>query len=753
MKILYVNADRGAPVQGHKGAAVHVRAMINAFARLGHHITLVAARRGPSDGPAPRARLIEVAPPKLRPKIGDAARAKEWQAQAHAQALQQAIAPILENEAYDFIYERYSLWSDAGAKLARMTGAPLVLEVNSPLRREASLYRQLFDDALAARIERDQFQAAHTIVVVSEALARYVIERGARPESVLVLPNAVDPERFHPAVRGGAVHHRYGLRERTIIGFVGRVRPWHDMDALLAAFALLYEESDRYHLLLVGETPEMVRRKIVHLGLKDAVTLTGPIPHDLVPQYIAAMHVAVSTHKDSPDFYFSPLKLFEYMACARPVVAAALGQQAEIIRPGENGLLYRPGDPNSLADAIREMLSDPARARDMGWRAAVDALNHHTWEKNAKAVLKRLQPRSLVIELPLGRKSYTLPLLDAKLRKRLYRATRPDLAAPLMKDLPQFQEKGPYRLNRVERIEVLKYKPRRRCVLAYEISAWERASGRPVRLQWVGKVFRDDRGLRLHRLQKALTRHGFGPDAADRIHVPLALGYLPKMRMQVQSREPGQTLNQLVGRMDVRPHVAFAARGLAKLHQTLAVPYEMHREMRWWSIYDELLNLERFAAELAHWRPKDADHIGRLYEMLRYWAADAPATPQPAPVHRDFYYSQVLFHEDRLTIIDLDLYAWGDPAIDVANFTAHLVMLGLDPVTGEQKLTEEIDLFLESYQRAADVDASFWSRYRFYEAATFFRLLHVVSTRPAWKDHYNALQQRLEALLLVETTP
>ena len=294
---------------------------------------------------------------------------------------------------FDFIYERYSLWSDVGARLAEATGLPFVLEVNAPLIEEASRYRSLGDIALAAEIERRQLAAASVVAVVSEPLRDYVIGRGAEPERVHVLPNGVDPQHFHPAVRGGSVRGAYGLDGRVVVGFVGRPRPWHDLETLLAAAAQLHLDDPRIHLLLVGEMADDLPARLMHHGLSDATTLTGPVPHDDVPRHIAAMDVAVSTHlpADPSEFYFSPLKLFEYLACGVPVVAADIGQPSQILRAGETGYLYPPGDATALAGCIRRLLSDPAHAREIAWQGAMAVLAEFTWERNVQRVCELVE--------------------------------------------------------------------------------------------------------------------------------------------------------------------------------------------------------------------------------------------------------------------------------------------------------------------------------------------------------------------------
>ena len=727
MKILYLCADRGIPIRGHKGAAVHVRTMTDAFVRAGHTVTIVTPRPGPADGPAPMAKIVAVPFPSPLAGETDDVTARDRQSQAHADRLYTAALDLLaqkpfggaQGKPFDFIYERYSLWSDVGARLARETGLPLVLEVNSPLRDEAARYRRLSDPQLAAQIEATQFQAAVAIAVVSERLREYVLERGAPTGRVHVLPNGVDPMHFHPAVSGKAVRERYHLDGRVVVGFVGRPRPWHDLDTLLRAVAQLHAADPRYHLLLVGQIPEDLPAQLAQMNLSSATTLAGPTPHAVVPQHIAAMDVAVSPHPDLDDFYFSPLKLFEYLACGVPTVAANVGQPARVIQDGETGYLYPPGDAGALAEHIRAVAENPARAQKVAWRGAVTVLENHTWDKNARTVTSWIQPAA-----PASKPVAQLPIVDPKLRRWLYRATRPDLAAPLLaRHLPAWGKENP---GHIANIEVLKYKPGRRCVLAYQLD------GRPR--QVIGKVFRDERGRRLHRLQQHLWQNGFGPDAADHIHVPRSLAYVPEMRMQVQEHAPGETLDQLVTNTDIKPLIPLVALGIAKLHQVPAPP-----EMRSYLLADELESLERFAATLIKVRPQSARKVAHLHDALRAWADQLPPLPVAAPVHRDFYYSQLLFSNPSLTLIDFDLCALGDPAIDVANFTAHLYFLGLESLGNWEALAHEADMFMAFYARFHPVDDTFRQRCAFYQAATFFRLMKVVARRPGWEHHFDAL--------------
>jgi len=441
-------------------------------------------------------------------------------------------------------------------------------------------------------------------------------------------------------------------------------------------------------------------------------------------------------------------------------------------RIAEMGRIVR-GDDAALAAAIAALLADRTHGRALAWQGAALVLTQHTWAQNAAAVTgwlaeagaRRVDARGSLAnaaeargvgDAATGAAGLTLPLLDDKLRQRLYRATRPDLAGPLLaRQLPGFRKKGPLDLERVEITAVLKVKPGRRCVLAYTLHARHRASGQPVLRQVVGKVFRDQRGQRLLALQAQLYRHGFGPDAPDGIDVPQPLAYIPEMRMLVQARVPGETLDALTGRGGAGPAVARAAQALARLHSSRAfapgrngaAPAVDAPSLAPYTLADELRGLEDYAARLAELRPDAWPAVQALHAALLAWADRLPAPPATTPLHRDFYYSQLLFDGPRLHLIDFDLLAQGDPALDVANFSAHLAYLGLEQHGDLSRLAGDAARFLAAYCAARPPDEGFARRLAFYQAATWFRLLNVVAPRPALRHLFQPLLAHTQAAL------
>jgi glycosyltransferase involved in cell wall biosynthesis len=292
-----------------------------------------------------------------------------------------------------FIYERYSLWGTGGQRLAGKYSIPLVLEVNSPLAYEEHRYRKgsVFP-SLAGWAEQRIWRRADLLVAVSQAFQRHFEKAGVAPEKVRILPNAEDTSLFR--VRDDiSLRSQLKLDGQFVVGFVGSFKAWHGVDFLFKAFGQLRGEDAAYHLLLVGEGPmrAALEEETRRLGFQEVVTLVGNVPHEEVPRYLALMDVAVAPYPAVEDFYFSPLKVYEYMSGSRAVVASRIGQVAEVIVDGLTGLLYEPGDREALIGCIRRLQAHENLRRELGQNARMACLKN-TWRQNAERVVGWVEP-------------------------------------------------------------------------------------------------------------------------------------------------------------------------------------------------------------------------------------------------------------------------------------------------------------------------------------------------------------------------
>jgi len=379
MRIAYVCADAGVPIFGHKGCSVHVQEMVRALRRRGAAVDMFAAR---VEGQPPPG--LEDVPVTPLPVVGDGEPAGH--AAAIAELNRELVAVLTRSGPYDIIYERYSLWSFAGMELARATGTPGLLEVNAPLIEEQAAHRGLRDAEGATRAAARVLPAAAALLAVSKEVAAWV-RRGWRLQgAVHVLPNGVDPQRFRPDVPPA----NPALPGRFTVGFVGSMKPWHGLGVLIHAFAQLRARVAAAGLLLVGGGPEeaAVRAALADRGLAPFSCLVGAVPPGQVPAYVTSMDVAVAPYAAEQGFYFSPLKVYEYMAAGRAVAASRVGQLKTVIRQGVNGLLLPPGDAGALAAALERLHGDIELRTRLGREARASILRRHTWERVAARVLQ-----------------------------------------------------------------------------------------------------------------------------------------------------------------------------------------------------------------------------------------------------------------------------------------------------------------------------------------------------------------------------
>lgn len=386
MRIAYVSADGGIAVFGDKGASVHITAMARAFWRCGADLRVLCARRGNGTADYPVEQVTADMPPP------DDRAGKERGHIATAAAIEARLLALHRAWPIDLIYERYSLWSTAGVRAGQRLGVPVVVEVNAPLVLEQAEFRSLALPEEARAIEAEVFRTATALAVVSDELVPYVTARGALPGQVRVIRNAVDTGLFTPQVSPARLA---GVAETAfVVGFSGSLKAWHGLDTLLPAFRRLREHLPQAHLLVVGEGPRKawVEGYAEGAGLSGAVTLTGWVGHHDLPALIARMDVTTAPYPAAEGHYFSPLKLYEYLAMGRPVVASRIGQTAQVLDGTGAALLVPPGDPVALADALLRVAWDTGLAATLAAKATVEG-QRHDWADNARAVLALVQER------------------------------------------------------------------------------------------------------------------------------------------------------------------------------------------------------------------------------------------------------------------------------------------------------------------------------------------------------------------------
>jgi len=369
-RVAYISADYGVPIFGTKGCSIHAQEVLAAMLRRGASVDLFSTSVQ-GEGP-PHLKSLRVHPLPGTPKGDPAARER-----AGLQLNDLLRVELDSSGPFDIIYERYSLWGCAGMEFARAQNIPGVLEVNAPLIDEQQQYRVLVDRPAAESVARRAFEAASHIIAVSREVAEWAESMSRVRGKVKVVSNAIDPARFPERIQPKRPAHG-----RFTVGFVGTLKAWHGVDVLLEAFAQLHNTEPDTRLLVVGDGPERekLEAKVSALAVGDAAEFTGAVQASEVPGLIASMDAAVAPYPALNPFYFSPLKVFEYMAAGRAVVASAIGQLTEIIESERTGLLVPPGDSGALVSALRRLKKEPALRNRLGRSARAAVLQSHTWD-------------------------------------------------------------------------------------------------------------------------------------------------------------------------------------------------------------------------------------------------------------------------------------------------------------------------------------------------------------------------------------
>jgi glycosyltransferase involved in cell wall biosynthesis len=377
MRIAYICADPGIPVFGQKGCSIHVQEVIRAFRQLGATVELFAVRWGDE----PPADLADVKVHRLPPIPKGEAGLREQTALA--------INPDLRIDLelsgpFDLIYERYSLWSYSAMEFAQASGIPGILEVNAPLMEEQAEHRGLIHRKQAEQVAERVFRAARGIVAVSQEVKEYLSRWGVT-NKVQVIPNGVNRQRFSHSLQAAIPKNP----NTFTVGFVGSLKPWHGLSHLVSAFTQLHQRVPQARLLVVGDGPQRdtLQAELEQRNLSQVTHFTGAVSPEQIPALLASMDVAVAPYPGNLDFYFSPLKVVEYMAAGVPVVVSDIGQLAHLVSHGETGWLCPPGDEGALAAALEHLWLSPDLRERLGQAGRQYILTHHTWEKVAEQIL------------------------------------------------------------------------------------------------------------------------------------------------------------------------------------------------------------------------------------------------------------------------------------------------------------------------------------------------------------------------------
>jgi len=381
MKVVYINYLYDIR-ESSVGAAVHVESLAGGLRRLGHDVKTCYLN--------PYVGTVSSGKTSLRSSLKDKLSRYLNQINTLISNLYylKKEYEIIKREKPDVIIARYSLFIMSAALIAAWKKIPYILEVNAPIAYESRRFASsVFDLPLIPEVsEKMHLNLADRIFVVSNPLKDYYRSWKIPPSKMTVVHNGVDIDRFQ-SVTNSDTGSRFDSTG-PVIGFVGSFHYWHGISELAQVMESILERYDKANFLLIGDGPMVpkLKEQFREAGHKERIKFTGHIEHDQIPAYISKMDIALVLYPKLDFFYFSPLKIFEYMAAAKPILATGQGQILDIIQDGRNGFIFEPGNMKECLDKLESLIVDNQLRSSMGEAALETMKTSYTWLHAAKKV-------------------------------------------------------------------------------------------------------------------------------------------------------------------------------------------------------------------------------------------------------------------------------------------------------------------------------------------------------------------------------
>ncbi len=383
MRILYITAEC---VPGNTGGSVHAYEVAAHLAKQGQDVTVLCHRAdGQAEAETANGFRIIRSPMRL---LGKAFSPKAL-----------LYFPLL-NRHFDVIMERYYATSFLGAYFSRVKKAPLVLEVNNPHLEELKEKKDFpsYLMPMAKLFSRMTFAKASLIFTPLKNCVPENVQHKAR-----VISWAVNTTLFHPGVRESEecaqLRKRYAIEGKCVAVYEGTFRAWQAVEHIVDAAEIIAAERKDFCVLMVGKGDlfDDVKHKIHEKNLQDVCILTGEQPYEEMPYFLAAANIglapfALTETMSEKGFYYSPFKIFEYMACGLPVITTKIQALNGLVSENKTGfLLPENWTADDLAQLLLRFMDDKVNFSMMGERAREVVAPSFSWNAHVRIILGEIE--------------------------------------------------------------------------------------------------------------------------------------------------------------------------------------------------------------------------------------------------------------------------------------------------------------------------------------------------------------------------
>ena len=396
MKIGYIMQADAPDLSIVSATQLHVNAVIRGLRKRGHHVSMVAIQHNkiqwsedlqnwyPTKFGFSKSTPFRIVESMVR-GVQSRLRLPFWRLFDSYRFSDACVSSFSD---YHILYERESTISYGGLIAAHRLGIPLVIEVNGDLVeewRQLGLQMSKLQWALVHFITRQIYKQSSHIITVGETLKGTLVRRwGLDPAHISVVTNGTEIDLFLNIDTSPDIRTRYSIGKGPVIMFMGGFKPWHGIDLILRGFHHLVQSMPDAKMVFVGDGPQRLelQQQSDSLGLQEHVIFTGRVGHEDVPQLLNIADVAVIYHRRAAaEIVETPLKLFEYMAAGKAIVAPAVPNMERILKDNVSGLLVPPDNPEALANALTKLLNDEKLRISLGQAARKEAIEKHSWDR------------------------------------------------------------------------------------------------------------------------------------------------------------------------------------------------------------------------------------------------------------------------------------------------------------------------------------------------------------------------------------
>ena len=377
-------------IKARTGDAVHVRELAMNLAKLGHYVSLIA---GYSPEQSEELQLLEKQP-NIQISYNNLFKIPFPRSRDFS-SLWICLKAARKNTP-DVIYER-SFSPKIGVILSKILRKPLVVEINGIVEEEAKLQgtyiNHKFTKNIRMKFRQLFFKSVNKIVAVTPGIKEDLYKRYNIPaDKIVVIPNGANTDIFRPMDQAN-VKEELGLEQRSkYVCFVGNLAPWQGVEYLIQASPIVLEKVSEAKFLIIGdgmmrsELESMVKK----LGLQDKFLFTGSIPFEHVPKYINASDVCVApfTRVRNEKIGLSPLKLYEYLACGKPVVGSNIKGVGDFLEDSNVGISFVSEDYIGFARALIKLLPDRELIDTMGENGRKVVVEKYSWKNTTERVIE-----------------------------------------------------------------------------------------------------------------------------------------------------------------------------------------------------------------------------------------------------------------------------------------------------------------------------------------------------------------------------